>query len=69
MKISKKNNFFGGGVGGGGVGSIWGVRVDVNKELNFLGKLKKNIFFGGGVGVGGRGRVGGGNQGGCERRI
>ena len=40
---------------GGGVGSGWGVRVDVNEELKILG--------GGSVG----GRVGG--QSGCERRI
>ena len=31
---------------------------------------KNNFFLGGGVGgVSGRGRVGGGGQGGCERRI
>ena len=30
---------------------------------------KKKIFWGGGRGVSGRGRVGGGGQGGCERRI
>ena len=43
MKIQKKKFFFeGGGVGGevgGGVeglGSGWGVRVDVNEELKFL---------------------------------
>ena len=44
---------------GGGVG-LGGVRVDVNEELKFLGKLKKKkIFFGGvrggGVGFGGSG--------------
>ena len=33
MKIQKKNFF--GGVGGGS-GSGWGVRVDVNEELKFL---------------------------------
>ena len=36
MKIQKKKNFF----GGGGVG-LRGVRVDVNEELQFLGKFKK----------------------------
>ena len=37
MKIQKKKNIFGGGVGGGGgLGSGWGVRVDVNEELKFL---------------------------------
>ena len=44
MKIQKKIFFFGGGgvVGGGGGGRlggrgrVWGVRVDVNKELKFL---------------------------------
>ena len=40
MKIQKKNFFLGGGVGGGGRGSVggsgWGVRVDVNEELKFL---------------------------------
>ena len=34
VKIQKKKNFFGGVGGGGGGGG--GVRVDVNKELNFL---------------------------------
>ena len=44
--------------GGGG-----GVRVDVNQELKFFGKLKKKIGGGGG-------RVGPwGGQDGCERRI
>ena len=33
VKIQKKK--FGGGQGGG-VGSGWGVRVDVNEELKFL---------------------------------
>ena len=40
VKIKKKKNFFFGGVGGGGsvggLGSGWGVRVDVNEELKFL---------------------------------
>ena len=44
VKIQKKKNFFGGGGGwvggrwgGGSVGGrVWGVRVDVNKELKFL---------------------------------
>ena len=38
VKIQKKKFFFGGegGGGGGGGGSGGGVRVDVNKELNFL---------------------------------
>ena len=51
-----------------------GVRVDVNEELKFLGnsQLKKNQG-GGGVGMVGSdgwvGLVGGGGQGGCERRI
>ena len=42
VKIQKKD-FLGGGrgvrggsVGGGGSGSGWGVRVDVNEELKFL---------------------------------
>ena len=53
-------------VGGGGrVG--WGVRVDVNEELKFLGKFTKNGGSGGGGWVGGSGWWGG--QGGCERRI
>ena len=44
----------------GGVGRAgWGmVRVDVNEELNFLGKFKKYIFFFGGGGGGGVGLVG-----------
>ena len=41
---------------GGGSGSGWGVRVDVNNELKFLG------FFWGGV----RGSVGGGVGGGVR---
>ena len=54
-------------VGGGG-----GVRVDVIKELKFLGKFtKKNLGggVGGGGGVSGWWGGGGGGQGGCERRI
>ena len=39
--------------------------MDVNEVLKFLGKLKKIFFFLGGRGVG----LGGGGQGGCERRI
>ena len=57
VKIQKKKKI--GGEAGRGVG--WGVRVDVNEELKFLGKLKKKLFFfWGGGGSGGRGgRVGG----------
>ena len=69
------------GVGGGG-GRVGGVRVDVNEELKFLGKLKKKNRGGGGGG-GGVGLVGvvrvdvnamlgvGGDvgYGGCEPRI
>ena len=47
VKNSRKKNWR--GVGGG---SGWGVRVDVNEELKFLGKFKKTI---GGGGVGGVG--------------
>ena len=52
----------------------WGVRVDVNEELKFLGKFKKKILGGGGVGGsdrGGGGGVenGGGGQGGCELKF
>ena len=75
MKIQKNIYFFWGG-GRGGVsgrgGSGWGVRVDVNEELKFLGKLKKKIVGGSGGWVGGlSGRLGGGGmglwgQGGCE---
>ena len=38
MKIEKKQTFFLGGGGriGGGGGSGWGVRVDVNREVQFL---------------------------------
>ena len=42
MKIQKKDFFLGGGWGVRGGGSVggsglgWGVRVDVNEELNFL---------------------------------
>ena len=49
--------------GGGGVGLGGGVRVDVIKELKFLGKFthKKKKNLGGGIGSGGGGRVGGGS--------
>ena len=59
VKIKKKKLGWGGGgrVGGGGGGG-GGVRVDVNEELKYLGKLKKKIG-GGGVGFGG--------QDGCEQ--
>ena len=40
--------------------------MDVNEKLKFLGKFTKKLW---GVGVGGRVRVGGGGQGGCDRRI
>ena len=62
----------GGGSGrvGGGGGSGWGVWVDVNEELKFLGKFTKKI---GGVGRGVRWKGGGvglvGGQGGCERNV
>ena len=38
VKIQKKKHFFGGGGGSGvgGRGLVWGVKVDVNEELNFL---------------------------------
>ena len=53
----------GGGVVGssGGVGNGVGVRVMVNEELKFLGKLKKKLGGGprGGGQVGGVGLVGG----------
>ena len=67
---SKKNCEGEGGRGWIG-GSGWGVRVDVNEELKFLGKftIKK---IGGVVGVGRGGQVGVvlvGGQGGFERRI
>ena len=48
-----------GGVGSGGRGPGWGVRVDVYEELKFLGKFKKKW---GGWRPGG-GRVGGGGSG------
>ena len=60
---------------GRGGESGWGVRVDVNEELKFLGKCtKKNSGGGGREGWGsGWGRVGvcvwGGGQGGCERNV
>ena len=47
-----KINFFGGGGVGGGVGLGGGVRVDVIRELKFLGIFTKKIGDGGG-GVGG----------------
>ena len=45
----------GGGGGGVGGGRVWGVRVDVNKELKFLGKFTKKMGIGGDVGYGGYG--------------
>ena len=36
VKIQKKFFLGGGSVGGGGSGSRWGVRVDVNEELKLL---------------------------------
>ena len=54
VKIKKKKKF---GWGGGGGESGWGVRVDVNEELKFLGKFTKKKNWGGGRG---RGWVGGG---------
>ena len=72
-KIKKKKDFFLGGRGGGSGWGRWGeggVRVDVNEELKFLGKLKKKVRGGGRgggvVGGGGGGRERGGGQGGCE---
>ena len=58
MKIQKKSLVFWGGRGGV---CVWGgggrrVGVDVNREVNFLSKLKKK-FEGGG-----QGRVGGGGS-------
>ena len=45
----------------GGGGSERGVRVDVNEELKFLGKLKKKNWGGGGsMGGGGSGCWGSG---------
>ena len=44
---------------GGESGTGWGVRVDVNEELKFLGKFKKKNGGGGVGGGGGSGRVGG----------
>ena len=47
-------------MGSGGGSGWWGVRVDVNEELKFLGKFKKKNLWGGsgGGGSGHRGRVG-----------
>ena len=66
VKIQKKK--LGGGGGGGlGRGSGWGVRLDVNEELKFLGKFtKKNQGGGRSGGEGVRwevGLVGGGGSG------
>ena len=62
VKIQKKK--IGGGVGSGGVGGsvggvglVWGVRVDVNEIEVFCENSKKKFFFGGGGVGGGRGRV------------
>ena len=50
----------GGGGWVGGLGSGWGVRVDVNEELKFCENSKKKFFFGGGGGGSVGGGVGGG---------
>ena len=45
-------------------GRVWGVQVDVNEELKFLGKFTKKKFGGGGSvaeGVRWGGRAGGGS--------
>ena len=73
MKIQKKFFFFffffWGGGSGRGVG-LGGVRVDVNEELKFLGKIKKNRGWGREAGVRWGGRVGGGGgQDGCECNV
>ena len=77
VKNSKKK-IGGGGEGGwvgGGRGRVGrGVRVDVNGELEFLGEFtRKKIGWGGrqggGSGVGSDWWGGGGDHGGCERRI
>ena len=67
VKIQKKIYiyfiFFLGGGGAGRVGGrVGGVRVDVNREVKFLRKLKKNCGGGGGwlVRGGGGVQVGGG---------
>ena len=44
-------------IGGGGVGSGGGVRVDVNEELKFFVKIQKKKW--GGAGPGGSGLGGG----------
>ena len=48
----------------GGTGSGWGVRVDVNEVMKFVGKFTKKTIQGGRFG--GRGGSGWGGQGGCE---
>ena len=68
IHIQKKKNWGGGGMVGRG-GRVWGVRVDVNEELKFLGKFTKKKFGGGGGQVAGSGWWGGGGQGGCERNV
>ena len=63
VKIQKKKNWR---------GLSGGVRVDVNQELNFLGKFTKKNRGGGGWGSGG-GSGGGspwwGGQGGCGNNV
>ena len=53
-------------MGGGGSGSGWGVRVDVNEELKFFVTIQKKNFFLGGGGVGGGVGGGSGRVGGSE---
>ena len=60
-KVFVKNKKWGGGSG------RRGVRVDVNEELKFLGKITKKSGDGREGGSGGVGLVGG--QGGCERNV
>ena len=68
VKIQKKKRFVICGEGEG-----WGVRVDVNEELKFLGNFTKTIRVrvrgGGGSGQVGSGWWGGGGQGEFERNV
>ena len=75
LKIQKKKFFFsfffwGGGGRGRVSGRVWGVRVDVNEELKFLGKFTKKLGGGGGMGSDVQWEGSGwGSQGGCDGRI
>ena len=65
VKIQTKNFFWGGSVGGVGVGL--GGQSGCERRIEVFVKIKKKNFFRGGGGSGGGGSVGGGGVGGGVR--